>query len=85
MYIIGSSDPDTPGSKRPFMSHCRGCVGTSAGQNRLRTRRGSEERAAKASFWPWNLTRLTFGVNTWVKTYLTVGPSLTRGGTLRVH
>jgi hypothetical protein len=25
------------------------------------------------------VTRLTFAVNTWVKTYLTAGPSLTRG------
>ena len=58
-------------------------IGT--GQDRLRTRRGSKEPSSEGQPLVEGLSpRPIFGVLTGVKANPTVGPSLTRGGTLKV-
>jgi hypothetical protein len=82
----GALRSDPPDQRFITRKHRPRCIATSTSQNRVThgawIERGQRRRPASGR---GIVTRLTLGVHTWVKTYLTADASITRGGTLKVR
>jgi len=67
----------------PFKHSCVFYLAIPTAHNQLRTGRGSKEHSDEGLLLVVGLLLVSPCVNTWIKTYLTAGPSLTRGETLK--